>query len=246
MLAFFAAAHSAQNVLAGVMLNHPFYWDADNLKIDTLGFEAALKTAAALDISKARTPRQACDSVLLKGKTFHRLKDPNAMSLAILADAGYPLLALTQWTGATETDVKVSSRGLDKDYMKRRLLTDMLWEVVDSAEVQKPAKTATDYTINLHFAEAGYSTWLAKDPIGPEGRQIMGTTAGIVLNYNQGGMSEDITVRRTIRSVYTIADASAKPQTITSAIEKGMDKLGLDLSYKVPELARVACGKDGK
>ncbi len=236
MPAFSQKQAFSRNYIAGEMLEKKFYWQTRDLTYDTLGWD---KLTGYESTDGYKGVAQACGPLQEADKQAFFLKDITALSAVILIDLGYEIYVLTQWGGKTQEAIKVSVPGLDQDYRERSIFTDFLWEKVTRYEIEKPTDLQPDYEVKLYFGNNGYAIYPGREKLRTNAAQILGTTSGLVLEMDIS--AEDLPVRRLVHQAYLIAGDSARSGKVVRKVEKSMDKLGLDLSYKPPVVKPVEC-----
>lgn len=230
----------ARRVKAGEMLGATFYWEAREQTFDTLRWNDAEKDLEVKD-KGARGVIQSCRPLAAVGKQAFRLKNLTALSLVILKDLGFEIYFLTQWGGTTKNEIKVAVPGIDDQYKRHSILSDFLWERLDRYEIEKPTTMEPSYTVRVYFSNHGYGTYSGKEKLRTNRVQILGVSDGLVLEFASGDSYEDVTVGRLVHDAYLITDTDLTVKKIIRQVEKTMDKLELDLSYKPPELVPVTC-----
>ena len=225
---------------AGSLLDVPFYWDNQGFSADTLS--SAKVTRLVGKSSEEMKPftfhafRRAAEEA---GKTIYELKDCNGISAAILNDLGYPVVLATQWSSLTDYEIKVSSPGMDDEYKQRRLITDLVYETLDTFDIQKPSKLQENYTVALHFSRGGRAEYEGKEGITAKAQPYITPGSGLVISLDRAANHEDQDVQKRIWEAYLLVDGKKKPSKIIGEIESVMDDLGLDLSYKPPQMVSL-------
>lgn len=218
---------------AGRLAGRRFYWENERIELDTLGWEKCLSESAGIE-SPGNSPDSSVPVLARHGKVLYRVVDPSAIAVAVLRGLDYPVVMLTQWSGKVRI-YDLDTRGHIED---ENIITDFLWESVDSARIESPRKVEDRYRIRMFFGRAGVSDFFGKESLELSRSQIMGTR-GLDLLKREDGYSPERNQYRLILKVYTVANSETEPSDIISAIEEGMDELKLDLSYRIPRLVEV-------
>jgi hypothetical protein len=124
---------------------------------------------------------------------------------------------------------------MPNEYREQRLVSDFLWELIERYDITKPKKLDQEYRIDLHFADGAWSTFKGREPVGKAFEPIHIGRQGRALEF-LGGEFEDIKPKRQLHIAWVIAPADKRPKKIIGEIEKLMDVMKLDFSYKVPKL----------
>ncbi|MBD3343613.1 MAG: hypothetical protein GF401_00970 [Chitinivibrionales bacterium] len=234
-------AHGSPRAVAGTMLGKKLWWETADISYDTLGWDAIEKAREIDDSMQRRGPYESCEKFAAKGKVFFRVKELSALSVAILKDLGFEILFLVQYRGFTESDLMISVPGSSKDYKQRLMRSDYLWEKLEDFNLEKPEKMDDNYTVTLNFHEGGFSKYTGKEDIMNNAKQIVSGKSGVIIENRHDTGGENVLVRRIVYSVFMIADKKMTGKKIISKVEKVMDSLGLDLSYKPPHLEKIEC-----
>jgi hypothetical protein len=221
------------------VLGKSFYWQAPSLMLDTIGWTSVEQSLLNVPDSTDKNPQGGCETFTKNKKAIFRLKKPSALSLVILTDLGYDVIFLTQWSGSISSLLQVPIPGID-DFKGQRLLTDLQWETIERYTIDKPNEVQDDYTIKLFFRNGGVSFYKGRENVYQSEEQLTGITDGIVVKLSNGS-GLDVLLRRYVFNIYLITPADKTASKLISEIEKSMDGLKLDLSYKAPEILEVKC-----
>lgn len=225
---------------AGTLLNVPFYWDNHDFSPDTVSSAKVTNLVGKNpEEMKPFTFHAFRTAAQEAGKTIYELKKCNGISAAILNDLGYPVVLATQWSSLTDYAMKVHRPGMDDEYKQRRLITDVIYETLDTFDIEKPSKLKEDYTVELHFGRGGRAEYEGKESITANAQPYITPGSGLVISLDREETHEEQDVRKQIWEAYLIVDGKKKPSKIISEIESVMDDLGLDLSYKPPEIVAL-------
>jgi hypothetical protein len=237
-LALSTSAHAGGGSIAGQMLGKTFFLETSLSQWDTLGWEAVEKLEDVKP-SSTKSPKGTCAGFAAAGKSVLKVKNPSSVCVAILRNLGYHMWFLTHWGSVSNLESVLP--GTDGNYVAQRPRTDLLWERLERLEITKPGRINDQLKIKFYFEQGGVNFSDGGAPFVNEMRQIVGTTEGLVLQEDNGLRFEDQVVKRTVLAVYLIvpAEKAAKPKKLVAEIEDGMDRLGLDLSYKAPEIVPI-------
>lgn len=225
---------------AGNLLGVSFYWDNQDFSADTISSGGVTKLVGKRhEEMNPFTFHAFLSAAKEAGKTIYELKECNGISAAILNDLGYPVVLATQWSSITDYDIKVYSPGMDDEYKQRRLITDLIYETLDTFDIDKPSKLKEDYTVALHFSRGGRAKYEGKEIITGKAQPYITPGAGLVISLDRAETHEDQDIQKRIWDAYLIVDGKKKTSKVISEIESVMDDLGLDLSYKPPEIVAV-------
>jgi hypothetical protein len=212
------------------------YWENIANTLDTIGLEDIGKNIWSSDrFNGVRSIRPAAMILGKSGQNVYKINDGSAASVAVAVQNGYTVLALTQW-GATPSDkLLVSKPGMGLSRKKQRIVSDFLWEIIDSAAIHKPPQVQSDLPVKLFFRSGGYSTYPGRSGIILQPQAVAGIQ-GFTLEYENEVYAESLTMQRMILGVYLIASSETGRREISATIDKGMDRYELDLSFKTPAL----------
>ncbi len=226
-LVFSSFSQNDPRSIAGAVLGKNFYYQSTETKHDTIGW-LLVGSSLTPDIDSGRV---------------YKLKNPSAMSLFILDRLGYGIFALSRWQCITRLALKVNNKDMPDRFAKQGIMTDVLWESVDHVtriSEEQPRKAL----IRIHFKDGGFAEMDEKETPSSSTRQLFGAT-GLVVRYRIEGMpsqteqAQTQTIYRDFFGLYFVAEAAKTSKQVVSEIEKEMDRLHLDLSYKVPEWAEA-------
>ncbi|MBD3243464.1 MAG: hypothetical protein GF331_22935, partial [Chitinivibrionales bacterium] len=113
--------------IAGTLLGRPLYWRYDLVRLDTLGGRSVLRRAGVDDnrARDVRSPRELARALNAADMKLLRLRDANAMALALLQQLGYHVVCLTQWS----CEIEGSWPGDNRDYIEDDVaFSDVYWE----------------------------------------------------------------------------------------------------------------------
>jgi len=223
------------NMIADTVLGHVMYWNSEDISFDTTGW--ALIASEAIGDAQAglKTPSQALPLFQQKSKKIYRLKNPSAVSLAILKSLGYDVFFLSQWNGFPSGSIKLAGQG---QFEAQRIRSDFLWEWLAGADAKEKPKVAGTYEAIMKFGDGTYCRYAADALVCNAAKTIEGAADDIYLEFT-GNHNQRVDMQRRIYTAYCIADSKAKPSKIIGDIEKEMDAMKLDISYKAPEFIPV-------
>ena len=233
-----------ETFVAGNLLGRKFYYQHDRVALDTIGWSGASRRLFGnrLSADAGKAPSGLAKEIAEKrGKSVVEIKKPTALSLAILKDLGYPVFALTQWTGFVHIPRGYDTQSSLED---ENIISHFLYEVVDSAEVERPGGTVPHYGVRLFFFFFGCCDFKGNEVLTLSRSQIL-CTAGFEMKekYRDLDKYKDFVFEgnpfRIIVRLFMIAAPEKEPAEIVDEIEEVMDELRLDLSYGIPELVTV-------
>jgi len=239
------------------LLGHRVYWAEDAQRFDTVGWrqcagaildttiaaptiaaDSALDTAA-FGSRRCHAPQTTLGLLASRSRRIHETGEVSAVALALLTTLGYPVVVLSQWNATPSAYIKVhGSAQLDDTYNTQRLATDFLYERVERCELQPTSRLESAPTVTVWFAEAGKCQWPAPSDICRQTSTMVMPEGDYVVDFAEGGSLPVGFVRRIYRA-YVVTPADCKAASLTSAVEREMDRLKLDISYKAPVFREV-------
>jgi hypothetical protein len=236
-----SVSHScgSERLVATTVMGYKLFWTTDDESYDTLGWKQVISLYTKENVDDHSSMSSAQSLLQANGIRVLRLRNTNAVSLAILAELGYRVIVLSQWNGEPEGYIQVAHVS---GYNVQHLRTDFLWEIITGAKVQEDRNVVAGRTAKLLFGDYGYCAFPCDADIAAKAGIVQGTTEDIELEF-KGGERAQVNILRRIHQAYLIADAKKKPSAIVAEIEAEMDKLKLDLSYKPPEIVEVKFDK---
>jgi hypothetical protein len=235
-LSFAGAAPRAE------VLDKQFFWYTSGLTLDTLGWDS-VEQRAGVEPTGATCPRDAAGELRARGKAIMRVEEPSAMSVAVLGDLGFSVVVLSQWTSLPSGELRRKGAHGSIQYGDARLISDYHWEALEKVDIEKPTRMREDFLLTLHFRKGACSEYEGREGLEKSAKHIPVGSRGTSVDYDEGGGSTDLKPLRRIHATYIITDAGSKPSTVIEEMEKVMDKLKLDLSYKIPKLVAVPAGR---
>ena len=130
------------------------------------------------------------------------------------------------------------------------MVSDFMWERIEAADIRGPAGIDSRRRIRMDFSGGGFGRFDGIEEMGKTLPRIVGLDDAVMVDYDapgtkmhaQGGASgEEVEINRNCAAVFVIAADSVGTGEIVDEIERAMDKLGLDLSYRIPEIEPVSC-----
>lgn len=223
--------------VAGSLLGRPLFWRYDLAPHDTLGLAQVL---APFEVAVPRgSSAQAVAAALAEGgMRLYRLREATAIAVALLQRIGYRTLMMTQWSST----VKGNWPGDHRTYIQDEgIFSDWLWESVSVAEIQRaPLVRGGGFDVCLHFREGGASSWHGQSTVDLRRRAVI-TPHGVVLRKT-GRPYVAGNPYRLVTATYVIVPDAMGVDDIARELERAMDRLGLDITYRTPELSAVAMG----
>ena len=256
------AGYADSKVVAGTILGVNHYWqnsevvsgpvrgsnqyiDLATMSFDTVNFDTCALRIGVLASRKVQGVSAACGLFASSQKAIFGVKNPCAMTIPLLAQLGYDILVLSQWNCLPEGEQKVVSAGMSKEVKPQRIMSDYVWESVERSVLESPTTMHRDYYVNIYFHGYGYSRYEGKEDFGKSFQQQLGAGDGLVVRFNpyevNGGNTQFLTTRRRIYAVYIVAAVDQTAANIIAKLENEMDKMKLDLSYKMPTIKKIEC-----
>lgn len=227
-------------VEVGAVLGKAIFFEKPGVMVDTFGWNEVEKVWLTSGVSGGNNPKTSCKAFSAASKTWFRLKKPSAMSIVILHDLGYRVIALCQWNALPKAAMQIRASGMPDSYDQQHLITDFYWERLESYDIQKPIGIQDDFALTLKFTNGANSIFPGRNQVMDVSRQIVGTNDGLVLQFSNGSGEEQI-LKRKVFAIYICVDKPKKASAIIRDIENTMDSMKLDLSYGVPEVVEVKC-----
>jgi hypothetical protein len=201
---------------------------------DTAGWDRVAKEFQVGQHFGQTNPRSACPAFAAKGKTVFAVKNASAVSVALLREAGYGLVALTQWYYLSVPDLPSGVFGSRSEMKSSPLVSRPLWECIAGTQTKDPAYLQEDYVVQMEFDNSGLSEF--------PGKQAIAGAIGKVLNTGLvPWIDGDHYVKRRIAALYVIAGKEETAEGVADKMGVLMDRLKLSTDYRAPELARIAC-----
>ncbi|MDD5674263.1 MAG: hypothetical protein PHC61_08875 [Chitinivibrionales bacterium] len=236
--------------------------------LDTVGLDRIERKLCNSAQSDSPDLMRAAAFLADHGKTLYRLENPQSIALALLIECGFSVIVLTQLAGniaiatamglptqaaanqppkngaATPADLfgQENSGGPDTlgntSYKQMRILSDFLWQSIDTGAIVKIQSASGDYAVRLATTGLGYCEFLGKEDVTMSSKNIRDISGFTVrdrwLTYQTDGQ-----VSRLFLKIYLCVDRELGPAAVKKRLEAKMDALNLDLSCKVPALAPV-------
>jgi hypothetical protein len=117
------------------------------------------------------------------------------------------------------------------EYSSQIVSSDLLWEKIGNYDILK--KGIREFSVKFYFRNAGYGVFPAKSKMEEETVPMAGDSIMISLSFLHNVRLGE-SVKRRIRSFYLITDSAIDDNKISREIETYMNRLHLDLSYKIP------------
>ncbi len=242
---------SARRIVADTLAGTVLYWRTPAFVPETLAVDATVSSPhLSLPDDAPRSHRDLCGHLNQNGFSLFSVRRPSAMAVAVLTRAGFDTFVLSQWVGTTRQQISLAVPGFRHEYRKRTLVSDFLWERVKSVDIREAAGIDTRRRVRMDLSGGGFGLYDGIEEMGKNLPRIEGLNDAIVLDYDapgtkmhaQGGASgEEVEINRNCVAVFVIASDSTGTRDIVAEIEGAMDELGLDLSYRIPEIEPVSC-----
>jgi hypothetical protein len=239
ILAAGVVTHAPARREAGKLFGHSVFWMDEDMRIDTLEWHDVEVKHFQTDSTDRYMPAHAVAQFAEAGLKILGVREPSAIAAAILHDCGYDVVCLSQWNSIPSGEIRFYGSGSPDDYYKqRRIVSDMIWERLEKAGLQKPGRLGGDYRVRLDFAKGGYTTLDGKEELCKGLKPLIAPTESVRLTFIDD-TDVELALKRRVYEVYVVVPADKKKSRIVSEVESGMDRLKLDLSYLVPKFVDV-------
>lgn len=235
LLAYPATSTPDSTYCAGLFLGECLYWQPeDGFNADTTNwdvFNGFIASGTILtELSVASVARSMVEYRL------YRLRDPSAVAVALLIEIGYPCISLSRYNASLPAKFTVPLPGMSRNPLKHNLVSEFLWERLTNAAVRKDGRHG--FTVAMSFGPAGSCRYDDTVVMDRGSQQILGV-GNFPLSFPDQDYFQDLTVQRALVELYLIAGANETADMVRGKLESAMDRTGLGLEYRVPEMITV-------